>query len=85
MSVLTFESTSPSLISRLPELWRQLWKANNPQVRDYSDLKALPDRLLLDIGVDPRDVPSNVAGEIARPDLAHSGPATAAYRIIAKS
>ena len=45
----------------------------------------LPDHLLLDIGVDPRDVPFNVAGEIARPDLAHSGPATATFRTIAKS
>jgi hypothetical protein len=55
------------------------------QVRDYDELKALPDHLLLDIGVDPRDVPFNVAGEISRPDLAHSGPGTAAFRTIAKS
>lgn len=85
MSVLTFELASPSLISRLPELLRQLWETNTSRVRHYHDLKALPDHLLLDIGVDPRNVPFNVASEIARPDLAHSGPATATFRTNAKS
>ena len=85
MSVLTFEITSPSIISRLPALLRRLWVTNASQVRRYNELKALPDRLLLDIGVDPRNVPFNVATEIARPDLVHSGPATAAFRTIAKS
>jgi uncharacterized protein YjiS (DUF1127 family) len=85
MSVLTFEISSPSIVSRLPELLRQLWVTKASQVRNYNELKALPDHLLLDIGVDPRDVPFNVAGEIARPDLAHSGPATATFRTIAKS
>ncbi len=85
MSVLTFEFASPSLISRLPELLRRLWETNTSPVRNFHNLKTLPDHLLLDIGVDPRDVPFNVVGEIARPDLAHSGPATATFRTIAKS
>lgn len=62
MSVLTFEITTPSITSRLPELLRNLWATNTAQVRNYNDLKALPDRLLLDIGVDPRNVPCNVEG-----------------------
>ena len=53
MSVLTFEITSQSIISRLPELLRQLWVTKASQVCNYNELKALPDHLLLDIGVDP--------------------------------
>lgn len=62
MSLLTFEFSSPSIISQFPELFRKLWATNTAQVRNYNDLKALPDRLLLDIGVDPRIVPCNVEG-----------------------
>ncbi len=85
MSVLTFEITSSSIISWLPALLRQLWMTKASRARNYNELKALPDHLLLDIGVDPRNVPFNVVREIARPDLTHSGPATAAFRTNAKS
>jgi hypothetical protein len=49
------------------------------------ELESLSDKLLLDIGVDPRCVP-NPAGEIvSRPDLARSGLVPPAWRSTAKS
>jgi hypothetical protein len=49
------------------------------------ELAALPDHLLLDIGVDPRCVP-NPAGEmISRPDLARKGLVPPIWRSTAKS
>jgi len=49
------------------------------------ELASLPDHLLLDIGVDPRNVP-NPAGEIiSRPDLARDGLVPPIWRSTAKS
>ena len=65
MSVLTFEISSPSIVSRIAEYVQQLLHTQSAQLRNYDELKTLPDHLLLDIGVDPRDVPSNIVGERA--------------------
>jgi uncharacterized protein YjiS (DUF1127 family) len=69
----------------LRALLHRLFAAGSSQGRFYRSLKRLPDHLLLDIGVDPRDVPVNGEGETARPDLALTGLAARMFRTAAKS
>lgn len=49
------------------------------------ELVALPDHLLLDIGIDPRSVPNPAAEAISRPDLAFNSLTTPRWRSTAKS
>jgi hypothetical protein len=58
---------------------------NSRRWRLPREVVALPDHLLLDIGIDPRSVPNPAAEEISRPDLARSGLVPPLWRSTAKS
>jgi uncharacterized protein YjiS (DUF1127 family) len=83
MSAITLQPASPTF--SLSALFRWRFTGSNSQGRLYRNLKDLPDHLLLDIGVDPRDVPVSGKREIARPDLAFSGLGATGFRTVAKS
>jgi uncharacterized protein YjiS (DUF1127 family) len=83
MSVITLHPASPAISLRA--LFQLRFAEASAQGRLYRSLKDLPDHLLLDIGVDPRDVPTKTEGGIARTDLAYSGPAAMRFRTAAKS
>ena len=85
MSIAATRPVSHSLAESLHALLSPLFVGKKSQGRLYRGLKDLPDYLLLDIGVDPRDVPVRVEGEIARPDLLHGGLVTRMFRTAAKS
>ena len=85
MSVIAIHSASPSIVERVQALLQRLIKTEGAQGRFYKDLKNLPDRLLLDIGIDPRSTPLSLDEAIARPDLAHGGVVGAQHRTAAKS
>jgi uncharacterized protein YjiS (DUF1127 family) len=85
MSIIAIHHASPSIAERLHTLLQRLFPAETAQGRLYKDLRNLPDHLLLDIGIDPRDVPKNAGAMIDRPDLAQSGFAAAELRTAAKS
>jgi hypothetical protein len=83
MSAITLHLASP--VFSLSALFPRRFTGSSSQGRLYRSLKDLPDHLLLDIGVDPRDVPVSAEGGIARSDLVYSGPAAMAFRTVAKS
>ena len=56
MSIAATRPVSFSLAERLHALLSPLFAGRSRQGRLYRGLKDLPDHLLLDIGVDPRDV-----------------------------
>jgi hypothetical protein len=85
MSAIAFNTASPAIGPSLRALFHRLFSAGGPQGRLYKNLKDLPDHLLLDIGVDPRDVPVSGEGGIARPDLAYLGLGAMEFRTAAKS
>jgi uncharacterized protein YjiS (DUF1127 family) len=85
MSIIAIPHASPSITERVQTLLQRLFARESAQGRLYKDLRNLPDHLLLDIGIDPRDVPNRTDGVIARPDLAHGGVVTMAFRTVAKS
>lgn len=83
MSVLAVEHKSLSPDWHLPAFLKRLFAARVAQGRLHANLKDLPDYLLLDIGVDPRQVPMGLDEAIARPDLAHGGVVTTGFRTAA--
>ena len=85
MSITATRPVSFAIAARLRTLQERLFAGKGPQGRLYRDLIDLPDHLLLDIGVDPRSVPSSADDVIARPDLLYTGPAAAVFRTAAKS
>jgi uncharacterized protein YjiS (DUF1127 family) len=85
MSAITFIPASPAISSSVRALFRWPLAAVRPQGRLYRNLKDLPDHLLLDIGVDPRDVPAGAEGVIARQDLVFLGVNATGLRTAAKS
>ncbi len=85
MSVIAINRLSPSIVERAHALLQRLLPAEDTKGRLYKDLKDLPDHLLLDIGIDPRHTPLSLHEVIARPDLAHGGVVTTAFRTVAKS
>jgi uncharacterized protein YjiS (DUF1127 family) len=85
MSAITFHPAASVIRSSPRALFHRLFAAQRAQGRLYRSLKDLPDHLLLDIGVDPRDVPVSGEGEIARPDLAFKGGSATGLRTAAKS
>ena len=85
MSITAARPVSHSLAESLHALFSPLFAGKSAQGRLYRGLKDLPDYLLLDIGVDPRDVPVRTEGEGARPDLLHGGLVARVFRITAKS
>jgi hypothetical protein len=85
MSAITFTPASSATGFSLRALFHRPFAAECPQGRLYRSLKDLPDHLLLDIGVDPRDVPARTEGVIARPDLVYLGVNAAGLRTAAKS
>jgi uncharacterized protein YjiS (DUF1127 family) len=85
MSTITFTPASPAISSSVRALFRWPLAAVRPQGRLYRSLKDLPDHLLLDIGVDPRDVPGNSDQVNARPELLWHGATAKTSRTTAKS
>jgi uncharacterized protein YjiS (DUF1127 family) len=85
MSAITLHPASSSIIVSLRALFHRRFAEGGSQGRLCRNLKDLPDHLLLDIGVDPRDVPVSAEGEIARPDFVYSGPGAMGFRTAAKS
>ena len=85
MSATTLHPAYPSISFSFRALFHRRFAAGGSQGRLYRNLKDLPDHLLLDIGVDPRDVPASGDGEIARPDLVYSGLGAMGFRTAAKS
>jgi uncharacterized protein YjiS (DUF1127 family) len=85
MSAITLTPASSATGTSARALFHRLIAAQRPQGRLYRNLKDLPDHLLLDIGVDPRDVPARTEAQIARPDLVNIGTAAALNRTAAKS
>jgi uncharacterized protein YjiS (DUF1127 family) len=83
MSAVTLHPALPAISLRA--LFHRRFAEASSQGRLYRNLKDLPDHLLLDIGVDPRDVPVSAEGGIARPDLAFSGLGAMGFRTAAKS
>jgi uncharacterized protein YjiS (DUF1127 family) len=83
MSAIVINPASPAF--SLSALFHRRFSGSRSQGRLYRSLKDLPDHLLLDIGVDPRDVPVRGEGETARPDLVYSGPGAMGFRSVAKS
>ncbi|MGB8816404.1 MAG: hypothetical protein WCC66_00610 [Rhizobiaceae bacterium] len=85
MSIIAINCASPSIFERAHTLLQRFLPTVDTQGIHASELKNLPDHLLLDIGIDPRNVPCSLDQVIARPDLAHDGVVRAAARTIAKS
>ncbi len=85
---MSVTSTRPIsfVISECFSVFRErLFPGGNTTDRFCEVLKDLPDHLLLDIGVDPRDVPNRNSQEILHHNLLHGGRATTAFRTVAKS
>lgn len=85
MSITAARPVSHSLAERLQALLSPLFAGKGPQGRLYRSLKDLPDYLLLDIGVDPRDVPVRAEEAGVGPDLLYSRMTGCQYRTTAKS
>ncbi len=85
MSALTFERKPFATDGHLQVLVKSILSASVAQARQYTQLKELPDHLLLDIGVDPRSAPVSLQEAIARPDYAHGGVVLAHARTVARS
>jgi uncharacterized protein YjiS (DUF1127 family) len=85
MSAITLRPASPSISRSLRALFHRRFAGSRSQGRLYRSLKDLPDHLLLDIGVDPRDVPARGEGEIAQPELVYAGQGAMRIRMAAKS
>ena len=85
MSITATRPASQSLAESLHALLSPLFAAKSAQGRLYRGLKDLPDYLLLDIGVDPRDVPVRAEEAGAWPDLLLGGLTARVFRTVAKS
>ena len=85
MSALTFENKPFAFDWQVPAALKRLFAAKGKQGRLHTQLKDLPDHLLLDIGIDPRSAPISVHEAIARPDFAHGGVVRANLRTAAMS
>ncbi len=85
MSILTFEHKPLPFAWHVPAFLKRLFAAKGAQEHLYTELKDLPDHLLLDIGIDPRNVPQSLDEAIARQDLAHGGVVSAQHRAVARS
>ena len=60
--------------------WRLLRRFERPaSARLPAELRRLPDHLLRDIGIDPRDVSPESAHPLTTPDILHSPAAMAAF------
>lgn len=71
--------------------WLPVWRLFAESGKDAAcgrlpgELTTLSDRLLVDIGVDPRCVPNPAGETIPRPDLTYSGLVPPIWRSTAKS
>jgi hypothetical protein len=83
MSITAARPVSFSLAERAHALLSRLFAGKGSQGRLYRGLKDLPDYLLLDIGVDPREVPGGEEG--GRPDVLWQEAAAMTFRTAAKS
>lgn len=85
MSITAASPVSHSLAERLHALLSPLFAESRPQGRLYGGLKDLPDYLLLDIGVDPRDVPVRGDGTGARAEVLRRESTATSARTSAKT
>lgn len=85
MSITATRPVSHSLAESLHALLSPLFAGKKSQGRLYRGLKDLPDHLLLDIGVDPRDVRVRAEEAGVQPEVLHGGLAARVFRIAAKS
>ena len=85
MSITAARPVSHSLAESLHALLSLLFAGISAQGRLYGSLKDLPDYLLLDIGVDPRDVPVRAEESGARAEVLWQDAAAVAFRSAAKS
>ncbi len=85
MSITAAGTVSHSLAESLHSLFSPLFAGKKSQGRLYRDLKDLPDYLLLDIGVDPRDVPVRAEEGSARPEVLWREAAAVRFRTEARS
>lgn len=70
---------------RLRHSLTSLLARNKTQPVLPAELASLPDHLLVDIGIDPRDVPNPAGTGAADPDLARYGIPTSLLRAIPRS
>ncbi len=85
---MSITATSPvphSLAGSLHALLSPLFAGKSPQGRLYRELRDLPDHLLLDIGVDPRDVLVRAEEAGARAEVLWREAGAVTFRTTAKS
>jgi hypothetical protein len=85
MSAIAFNTAPFDLTSGLSRLLGLLALDKRLPDTASSNLKDLPDHILLDIGVDPRAVPTLLSEELARPDVFYQSLTAAVARNTAKS
>ena len=85
MSITATRPVSHSLTGSLHALLLQLFAGKSPQGRLYGGLKDLPDYLLLDIGVDPSDVPVRGEEMGARAEVLWGDASAISFRAVAMS
>lgn len=85
MSITATRPVSHALTERLHALLAPLFAGKKSQGRLYRGLKDLPDYLLLDIGVDPRDVPVQAEKAGARAEVLWQEAGAMKCRTAAKS
>ena len=83
MSITAARPVSHALAERAYALLSRLLAVKGAQGRLYRNLKDLPDHLLLDIGVDPRDVPTRAGEADTRPDVLWQDAAAVTFRTAA--
>ena len=84
MSITAARPVSFPIAERLHALFSRFIAGKSAQGRLYRDLKDLPDHLLLDIGVDPRDVPVRTEEAGARPEVFWRDATSVNFRTAAK-
>ncbi len=85
MSITATSPVSHAFADRLHLLLSPLFAGKGPQGRLYRGLNDLPDYLLLDIGVDPRDVPVRGDGTGARAEVLRRESTATSARTSAKT
>lgn len=85
MSITAARPVSHALAERAHALLSRFFAGKSAQGRLYRELKDLPDYLLLDIGVDPRDVPGGAEEVGSRPELLWKDETAMSFRTAAKT
>ncbi|MGL4490278.1 MAG: hypothetical protein ACRCU5_12635 [Rhizobiaceae bacterium] len=85
MSVHAISYASPNAVRGLGALVTRLLALKAPHDNHANELAGLSDRLLLDIGIDPRDVQNNDVNYAAQPDVLDAELTIVKFRTAAKS